>query len=45
LDNATARGLGDGVGAAHSIELVDQSADVELGRVDGYAKATSNLLV
>jgi len=45
LNNPTAGRLGDGVGTPHSIELVDQSADVELGRMDGYAEATSNLLV
>ena len=45
LDNAAPGCMGDGVGSARRIELVQQLANMELGRVDGNAKLSSNLLV
>ena len=35
----------DGVGSASGIELIQQLADMELGRVDGNAEPSGNLLV
>ena len=45
VDNPKSRRLGHRIGAADRIELVDDSADMELGRMDGDAEPLSNHLV
>src|SRR3954453_14150851 len=44
-DDAALGCMCDGVGSASGIELVQQLADMELGRVDGNAEPSGNLLV
>ena len=45
VNHTTTGCMGDGVCTPDRIEFVDQSTDVELGRVDGYAKTASYRLV
>jgi hypothetical protein len=45
LNYATTGCMGNGISAPDRIELVDQRTDVELGRVDRYAKTASYCLV
>jgi hypothetical protein len=41
MNNTTAGCMGDSIGTPDRIEFVDQCSDVELGRVDRYAKTAS----
>jgi hypothetical protein len=45
MNHTTTGGMGHGVCTPDRIEPVDQSTDVELGCVDGYAKTASYRLV
>jgi hypothetical protein len=45
LNYATTGCMGNGISAPDRIELVDQRTDVELGRMDRYAKTASYCLV
>ena len=45
MENAEPRGVRDGVGATDRIELVQELADVELGRVHRDAEPPGDLLV
>ena len=45
VEYAPPRRMGDCVGAAHGVELVQQGADMELGRVNGNAEPARYLFV
>jgi hypothetical protein len=43
MDHSRPRGVGDGIRAARGIELVDDSAHMEFGRVDRYSQTPRNI--
>jgi hypothetical protein len=45
MENTEPRGVRDGVGATNRIQLVEELADVELGRVHRDAEPPGDLLV
>jgi len=45
MDHAEARSVGDSIGAAGGVELIDQGADMELGGVDRDPKPAGDCLV